>query len=274
MLSPGDKSWKQKWYQVIFESDTPAGRRFDVLLLIAITGSLLVIMLESVPRLNEKYASTFVALEWFFTILFSIEYIIRLRIVRRPLSYVTSFYGIIDLISILPSYLAIVLGGAQYFIVIRSLRLLRVFRVLKMVRFIGEANVLSSALRASRHKIAVFLIAVICINFIMGTVMYLVEGPENGFKSIPISIYWCIVTLTTVGYGDISPATPLGQFIASVIMIMGYGVIAVPTGIVTSELAKAPQTSDPEGKTQACSVCEETGMAADAEYCQYCGEAL
>lgn len=274
MLSPGDKTWKQKWYQVIFESDTPAGRRFDVILLFAILGSLLVIMLESVPGLNAKYAATFVALEWFFTILFSIEYIIRLQIVKRPFSYVSSFYGIIDLISILPSYLAIVLGGAQYFIVIRSLRLLRVFRVLKMVRFIGEANILSSALRASRHKIAVFLIAVICINFIMGTIMYLVEGPENGFKSIPISIYWCIVTLTTVGYGDISPATPLGQFIASVIMIMGYGVIAVPTGIVTSELAKAPQGSAMEAKGKACSVCEKSGMAADAEYCQYCGEAL
>lgn len=272
MLAPGDKKWKQHWYQVIFESDTPSGKRFDVFLLFAIIGSLLVIMLETVPKFNEKYASTFVILEWFFTILFSIEYIIRLRIVKRPLSYVTSFYGIIDLISVLPSYLAIVLGGAQYFIVIRSLRLLRVFRVLKMVRFIGEANVLSSALRASRHKIAVFLIAVICINFIMGTVMYMVEGPEHGFKSIPISIYWCIVTLTTVGYGDISPATPLGQFIASAIMIMGYGVIAVPTGIVTSEINRSQAQGNQASKS--CAVCGKSGMAAEAEYCQYCGEAL
>lgn len=272
MLAPGEKTWKQNWYRIIFESDTPAGRRFDIILLFAILGSLLVIMLETVPKLSERYSSIFMVLEWFFTILFSIEYIIRLRIVKRPWSYVSSFYGVIDLISVLPSYLAIVLGGAQYFMIIRSLRLLRVFRVLKMVRFIGEANVLGSALRASRHKIAVFLIAVVCINFIMGTVMYMVEGPEYGFTSIPISIYWCIVTLTTVGYGDISPATPLGQFIASVIMIMGYGVIAVPTGIVTSEINRSQNKEPSEKRT--CSVCEKGGMAADAQYCQHCGEAL
>lgn len=272
MVQAAETSWKRKWYHIIFESDTKAGRRFDVLLLFAILGSLLVIMLESVPRFNARYPQTFVVLEWFFTILFSIEYIIRLIIVKRPLSYTKSFYGIIDLISILPSYMAIFLGGAQYFIVIRSLRLLRVFRVLKMVRFIGEANVLSDALRASRHKIAVFLIAVVCINFIMGTVMYIVEGPEYGFDSIPTSIYWCIVTLTTVGYGDISPGTPLGQFIASIIMIMGYGVIAVPTGIVTSEINRSQNQKAQAMKS--CSVCERKGMEPDALYCQYCGEAF
>lgn len=272
MVEAANKKWKQKWYHIIFESDTKPGRRFDVLLLFAILGSLLVIMIETVPQLSKKYQDTFIALEWFFTILFSIEYLIRLLIVRRPWAYVSSFYGVIDLISILPSYLAIVLGGAQYFIEIRSLRLLRVFRVLKMVRFIGEANVLTSALRASRHKIAVFLIAVICINFIMGTVMFLVEGPENGFTSIPVSIYWCIVTLTTVGYGDISPSTPLGQFIASIIMILGYGVIAVPTGIVTSEINRS-QKQDAQ-KEKSCSVCEREGMHKDAKYCQYCGESL
>lgn len=273
MIESAEKSWKKNWYQIIFESDTPQGRRFDILLLFAILSSLLVIMLETVPSLSEEYQATFVILEWVFTGLFTLEYIVRLQIVKRPLSYATSFYGIIDLISVLPSYLAIVLGGVQYFIVIRSLRLLRVFRVLKMVRFIGEANVLGNALKASRHKIAVFLIAVVCINFIMGTIMYMVEGEENGFTSIPMAIYWCIVTLTTVGYGDITPATPLGQLIASIIMILGYGVIAVPTGIVTSEINRSQKEIEKE-KLKRCSVCEHDGLAADAKYCQHCGEEL
>jgi voltage-gated potassium channel len=272
MIEAGEKDWKKKWYHIIFESDTRDGRRFDVLLLFAIISSLIVIMIESVPSIQAKNQNIFVGLEWFFTILFSIEYIIRLQIVKRPLSYFLSFYGIIDLISVLPSYLAIVLGGAQYFMVIRSLRLLRVFRVLKMVRFIGEANVLGSALKASRHKIAVFLIAVVCINFIMGTAMYLIEGPEHGFTSIPVSIYWCIVTLTTVGYGDIIPETPFGQFLASVIMIMGYGVIAVPTGIVTSALHR---NQDEEKKNlKSCPVCQTNGLNANSQYCQNCGEEL
>ncbi len=273
MTEANPKAWKKKWYTIIFESDTKAGRRFDVILLIAILASLLVIMLESVPTLQKHYRQWFVILEWAFTILFSIEYIIRLIIVKRPISYALSFYGIIDFVSVLPAYLAIILGGAQYFIVIRSLRLLRVFRVLKMVRFLGEANVLSSALRASRHKIAVFLVAVICMTFIMGTAMYLIEGPENGFTSIPVSIYWCIVTLTTVGYGDISPQSPFGQFLASVIMILGYGIIAVPTGIVTSELSKSNREAEAAQKKN-CSICGSGGMSANAEFCQYCGERL
>lgn len=272
MIEANPKAWKKHWYHIIFESDTPAGRRFDVALLIAILASLVVIMLESVPELQSSYKVWFVSLEWAFTILFSIEYVLRLIIVRRPLSYALSFYGLIDLISILPTFLAVVLGGAQYFIVIRSLRLLRVFRVLKMVRFLGEANVLSSALRASRHKIAVFLIAVVCMTFIMGTAMYLIEGPENGFTSIPISIYWCIVTLTTVGYGDISPQSPFGQFLASVIMILGYGIIAVPTGIVTSELNRSNAQEGVQAKK--CTNCGAEGMNADAKYCQFCGQAL
>ncbi len=267
------EGWRNRWYTIIFESDTKAGRRFDIILLFAIIGSLLVIMLETVPGINEKYPNVFIRLEWFFTLLFSLEYLVRLRIVRRPWVYARSFYGIIDLISILPSYLALFLGGAQYFIVIRSLRLLRVFRVLKMVRFIGEANVLSGALRASRHKIAVFVIAVVCMTFILGTLMYMVEGPKHGFKSIPIAIYWCIVTLTTVGYGDISPQTPLGQLIASVIMILGYGIIAVPTGIVTSELNKQSQAT-PRPSTKVCGLCNTTGLPIDAHYCSYCGEKI
>lgn len=264
------KPWQNRWYTIIFESDTPAGRRFDIILLFAILASLFVIMLESVPSLQAQYMDWFVIFEWAFTILFSIEYIIRLIIVKRPLSYALSFYGIIDLVSILPTFLAVFLGGAQYFIVIRSLRLLRVFRVLKMVRFLGEATILSQALRASRHKISVFLVAVVCATFILGTAMYMIEGPENGFTSIPVSIYWCIVTLTTVGYGDISPHSPLGQLLASVIMILGYGIIAVPTGIVTSELAKTQSHE----KFHTCSVCGEGGMKENAEFCQFCGESL
>ncbi len=268
------EGWRGRWYTIIFESDTKAGKRFDILLLIAIIGSLLVIMLETVPSINQKYRNILIGFEWFFTILFSVEYIVRLIIVSRPWNYARSFYGIIDLISILPSYLAIVLGGAQYFIVIRSLRLLRVFRVLKMVRFIGEANVLSSALRASRHKIAVFIIAVVCMTFIMGTIMYIVEGPEHGFKSIPISVYWCIVTLTTVGYGDISPETPLGQLIASIIMIMGYGIIAVPTGIVTSELNRQSKEESSPNSTRVCPVCDASDLKFKAQYCHDCGEKI
>ena len=268
------KGWRGRWYTIIFESDTKAGKRFDILLLVAIIASLLVIMLETVPSINQKYPKVFISLEWFFTILFSVEYIVRLAIVSRPWSYARSFYGIIDLISILPSYLAIVLGGAQYFIVIRSLRLLRVFRVLKMVRFIGEANVLGNVLKASRHKIVVFIIAVVCMTFIMGTVMYMVEGPKHGFKSIPISIYWCIVTLTTVGYGDISPETPLGQLIASIIMIMGYGIIAVPTGIVTSELNRQSKEDIAANQTKVCPYCDTADLRFKAIYCHNCGEKI
>lgn len=266
--------WRGRWYTIIFESDTKAGKNFDILLLIAIVASLLVIMLETVPSINQKYPKVFISLEWFFTILFTLEYIVRLAIVSRHWNYARSFYGIIDLISILPSYLAIVLGGAQYFIVIRSLRLLRVFRVLKMVRFIGEATVLGSALKASRHKIVVFIIAVVCMTFIMGTLMYMVEGPEHGFKSIPISIYWCIVTLTTVGYGDISPQTPLGQLVASIIMIMGYGIIAVPTGIVTSELNRQSKEDVAANKTKACPYCNTADLKFKAIYCYNCGEKI
>lgn len=268
---PEIKGWRARWYDVVFEADTPKGKAFDVFLLIAILGSLVVIMLESVPRLNAKYIQLFRVLDWVFTIIFTLEYLLRIIIVKRKRSYVLSFYGIIDLLSILPSYLAFVLVGGQYFMMIRSLRLIRVFRVLKMMRFLGEAKVLGNALRASRAKITVFIITVICIVFVMGTIMYLVEGEEGGFTSIPLSIYWCIVTLTTVGYGDISPVTPLGQFIASVIMIMGYGVIAVPTGIVTAEMSAAQKEENQNKQnTKDCSVCERSNNLS-ANYCSNCG---
>lgn len=268
------EGWRARWYDVIFESDTRAGKTFDVILLVAIVASLLAVMLESVPTLLQKHRQFFRYLEWFFTIIFTVEYVVRLLIVRSKLKYALSFYGIIDLIAILPTYLALVLVGAQYFLVIRSFRLLRVFRVLKMVRFLGEAQVLSSALRASRVKITVFLVAVICVVFIMGTLMYIVEGPSNGFTSIPVSIYWCIVTLTTVGYGDISPQTPLGQFLASAIMIIGYGIIAVPTGIVTSEMSKAQHSASQSGGIVVCENCGEKDHSQKANFCKTCGTEL
>lgn len=269
--APETNGWRQRWYIIIFDSDTKLGKRFDIALLIAILSSLIVVMLETVKSFATEHRPIFIALEWIFTVFFTAEYIIRLAIVKKPSKYALSFYGLVDLVSILPSYLALVMGGAQYFIIIRSLRLLRVFRVLKMVRFLGEAQVLSQALRSSRPKIIIFIIAVTCMTFIMGAVMYMVEGPEHGFSSIPIAVYWCIVTLTTVGYGDISPQTPLGQVIASVIMILGYGIIAVPTGIVTSEISK--QSAQPRGQ-QNCENCGKPGLSDKAMYCENCGEAL
>lgn len=267
---PKKEGWRARWYDVIFESDTPRGKAFDVVLLVFIIASLLAIMLESVPAFLDRHRQLFRLAEWFFTGVFTIEYLVRLAIVRKKRKYFFSFYGIIDLLSILPTYLALVLVGAQYFMVLRAFRLIRVFRVLKMVRFLGEAEVLGSALRASRIKITVFLVAVMCVVFVMGTVMYVVEGPANGFKSIPVSIYWCIVTLTTVGYGDIAPQTTAGQIIASVIMILGYGIIAVPTGIVTSEMSKAKNKSD-RGKPFECPECGEIGHAYNAQFCRTCG---
>lgn len=273
------QSWRARWYEIIFEADTPKGKLFDLILLVAIVGSLVCIMLESVEGLRLRYADTFFYLEWFFTAIFTAEYAMRLAVVRNPRYYIFSFYGIIDLLSILPTYLAIVLSGAHYFMVIRSIRLIRVFRILKMVRFLGEANMLSSALRASRIKITVFLVAVLCVVFIMGTIMYMVEGPENGFTSVPVSIYWCIVTLTTVGYGDIAPQTTLGQIIASVIMVLGYGIIAVPTGIVTSEMTKANQQHADKGEVvpghlRVCPACNEDISDVSANFCKNCGNKL
>lgn len=264
------EGWKTTWYDIIFEADSKAGKNFDVILLFAIIGSLLAIMLESVASISEKHLLSFQIAEWVFTVIFSAEYIVRLMIVQNKKKYALSFYGIIDLLSILPTYLGIFLGGAQYFMVIRSFRLIRVFRVLKMVRFLGEAKVLTGALKSSRIKITIFLVVVLCVVFIMGTLMYVVEGPEHGFVSIPISIYWAIVTLTTVGYGDISPETPLGQIIASFIMIIGYAIIAVPTGIVTSEMTKV-QTIEANRK---CKNCGQANHAQKAMFCNACGEGL
>lgn len=257
---------RKRWYLIIFESDTPAGKRFDVLLLISILLSLLVVSLETVPELRAAYQFELRLAEWVFTALFTLEYLARLWTSPRPKHYAKSFYGVVDLLSIVPTYLSLVLAGSQYFLILRSLRLLRVFRVLKLTHFVSEGQVLSNALWASRRKILVFLLVVFTAVLLSGTLMYWIEGEANGFKSIPTSMYWAIVTLTTVGYGDISPQTPLGQFIASCIMVLGYGIIAVPTGIVTAELAKPAATST-------CNHCGRTGIPSDSNYCPQCGTA-
>jgi voltage-gated potassium channel len=264
---------RNQLHEIIFEADTPAGKAFDVLLLIAIVLSVLAVMLESVEFLNLKYHQIFVAIEWGFTILFTIEYVLRIYSVWRPVRYMFSFFGIIDLLAILPTYLSIFFVGSQYLSVIRALRLLRVFRIFKLGRFLAEGQIILRALRASRPKITVFLAAVVLIIINVGSLMYLVEGGSNeGFSSIPQSIYWAVVTLTTVGYGDISPVTPLGQFLAMLLMITGYAIIAVPTGIVSAEFMRgAPKQ---EVSRQACRYCGLEGHETDAVYCKFCGEKL
>lgn len=275
-----NRDFRERLARIVFESDTPAGRRFDVVLLWAIVLSILLVMLDSVQSVRAEYGETLRFLEWSFTVLFTLEYLLRLYAARRPLRYASSFFGVVDLLTIVPSYLSLIFVGAQALLAVRALRLLRIFRILKLSRYLGEADVLSSALRASRFKITVFLMTVMTSVIIMGSVMYLVEGAKNGFSNIPISIYWAIVTLTTVGYGDISPKTPLGQIISSALMIVGYGIIAVPTGIVTAELNRAsrqdngtttPRTTTPK---PACNVCGNGANDEDARHCKMCGAQL
>lgn len=261
---------KKKLHEIIFEADTKAGKLFDIVLLVSIMLSVLIVILDSVSSLNQNYGELFLYCEWFFTILFSIEYVLRLYSVGRPLRYTFSFYGIVDLLSILPTYLTLLIPGGQIFLTIRLLRMLRIFRILKIVQYIGAANKLSEALKASRKRIAVFVFTVFIIVIIVGSLMYAIEGAENGFTNIPKSIYWAIVTLTTVGYGDISPQTPLGQFLASIIMILGYGIIAVPTGIVTSEMTRRAQSTN----TLSCPNCSAEGHDSDAKFCKQCGDPL
>lgn len=265
-------SLKHRLHEIIYEADTPAGKLFDIVLLFLILFSVVLVMLESVSWIGEDYAELLYQLEWGITALFSLEYIARLLVVKKPWRYVSSFFGIIDLLSILPMYISFFFVGTTSLVALRALRLLRVFRILKLSRYIGESNFLIAALWASRAKIGVFLFAVIILCIIFGTIMYLVEGEVNGFTSIPRGIYWCIVTLTTVGYGDIAPVTPLGRFIASIIMIMGYGIIAVPTGIVTSEMTQ--QYQNPDTNTQACPNCITETHLDDAIYCHNCGHNL
>ncbi len=268
-LSP----WRLKIHEIIFEADTPAGKLFDVVLIVLILTSLLGMMLESVKEIDAKYDPQLRALDWAITAIFTIEYILRIISTGRPRKYIFSFYGIVDLLSILPTYIGVFISGAQALSVLRAVRLMRVFRVLKLVQFVGEGYSLTRAVRASLNKIIVFLLFVITLCMILGTLMYLIEGKEAGFTSIPISIYWCIVTLTTVGYGDIAPHTPLGQTLASLIMIIGYGVLAVPTGIVSAEMVRGNQ-QDEKFSTQACPECSKEGHEPDAVHCKFCGAEL
>ncbi len=261
---------KERLYQIVFETETKAGRRFDVLLLWAIILSVLAVMLESVVEIHLQYGYYLTLAEWFFTILFTIEYFLRIYIARNRTGYMFSFFGIIDFLAVIPTYLSLLLFGYHYLMVIRILRLLRVFRVLKLVRFLGEAEVLKAAMKSSRHKIFIFLGFVLSLVTILGTIMYIIEGPENGFANIPISIYWAIVTLTTVGYGDIAPATNLGRFLSSFIMILGYAIIAVPTGIVTAEITQANK----QRKYQTCDSCFLENHDQDAKFCKRCGSQL
>lgn len=265
-------TWKEKLHEIIYEADTKEGKLFDVILLVAIIASVVLVMLESVDSFDKKYHTFLDVSEWIITILFSIEYILRVISIKKPLKYIFSFYGIIDLLSTIPKYLSFVIVGSHNLAALRALRLLRVFRILKLARYVGASNKLLVALRASRAKIAVFLFFVVIICVILGTIMYMIEGEENGFTNIPKSIYWAIVTLTTVGFGDIAPQTPLGQLIASVIMILGYGIIAIPTGIVSSEMTK--NSTGIDSNTQSCSNCASGHHKDKAEYCYKCGSDL
>jgi len=262
--------WRDTLYTVIFEAETPAGKWFDILLIVSISASVLAVMLDSVSSINRQFGTFLTGVEWFFTIVFSIEYFLRLICVGRPLFYATSFFGIVDLLAIIPTYVSLFIPGSEYLLVVRILRILRIFRVLKLVQFMGEALLLMKALRASARKIIVFLFTVLTLVIILGSMMYLIEGARNGFTSIPRSIYWAIVTLTTVGYGDISPQTSIGQMLAAFIMILGYSIIAVPTGIVTVELSQVSGRK----KTWSCRNCSSEGHDSDAVFCKYCGAEL
>ncbi len=261
---------RDKLHEIIFEADTKAGKVFDLVLIASIILSVIIVMLDSVKSINEVYGETLYKIEYFFTILFTIEYLLRIISVGRPLKYMKSFFGIVDLLAIAPTYIGLFFPTTRYFTVVRILRVLRIFRVLKFVQYLGAAKSLLVALRNSRRKITVFIFTVLTLVIIFGSLMYIIEGEEHGFSSIPRSIYWAIVTLTTVGYGDISPSTPLGQTFAAFIMILGYGIIAVPTGIVTAEMTK----TDEKVSTQACRECSMEGHDHDAQYCKYCGSKL
>lgn len=272
MVKKPAKTWREQLHEVIYESNTKAGKLFDVSLLFLIFASILVVMMDSIEDLHRRYGTVFNTLEWAITFFFTIEYILRLISIRKPLKYVVSFLGIIDLLAIVPSYLSVFYTGAQALLVFRSLRLLRVFRIFKLTHFLSEMQFLGAALRGSLKKISIFMFIVLFLVIILGSLMYLVEGRKNGFTSIPDSIYWAIVTITTVGYGDISPATPMGKFIASVIMLIGYAIIAVPTGIITTEIAMAVKTK--KELNEACPSCGKEGHDWNARFCKYCGASL
>lgn len=265
--------WRDQTHQIIFEADTFWGKTFDIALLVFILGSVIAVMLETVDPIQARLGKLLFILEWVFTIFFTIEYILRIWCVNKPWKYITSFFGVVDLLSILPSYLSLIFTGTHYLVVIRAFRLMRVFRIFKLGHFLNESSGIMEALKASRAKITVFLLFISLVVVILGSLMYLVEGDaDSGFTSIPRSIYWAIVTLTTVGYGDITPSTSLGQFISACVMVLGYAVIAVPTGIVTAELTEVKRKQ--EFTTISCPSCSNEGHDPDATYCKFCGEKL
>ncbi|WP_239494966.1 ion transporter [Pedobacter yulinensis] len=266
------KDWRFRLHEVIYESNTKAGKAFDVALLFAIFASIVVVMLDSVHSLHLRFGRLFNRAEWLFTALFTVEYILRLISIRRPWRYVFSLLGLIDLLALIPSYLSIVFVGAQSLLVFRAFRLLRIFRIFKLGEFLTEIHFLQQALKGSVRKISIFLLTVLTIAIILGSVMYLVEEKENGFSNIPESIYWAIVTITTVGYGDISPVTPIGKFVASIVMLIGYAIIAVPTGIITHDIALALKKR--KELPEVCPSCAREGHDDDALFCKHCGSSL
>jgi len=274
MDAPYEKSrlggWRKHLFEIIFEADTPAGRRFDVLLILSILASVMVVFLDSVRSIRSEYGQWLYGLEWTFTLLFSIEYTLRILCIRQPRQYILSFYGIVDFLGVVPTYLSLLIPGAQYFFVIRMLRVQRIFRVMKLVQYLDELQLFIRVIRASRKRIAVFLVMVIIITVIAGSLMYVIEGEANGFTSIPRSIYWAIVTMTTVGYGDISPKTSLGQGLAAFLIILGYSIIVVPTGIVSVEMSN----QDHAHLTRVCSECGAKRHNSEARYCHRCGKRL
>lgn len=281
-MIPGNESelgrppagWRLKLYEVIFESDTPAGRAFDKVIIAAILVSVAVVVADSVPALYQRFRTSFNVLEWFFTVLFTVEYLARLASVRNQLKYALSFFGIVDLLSVLPTYLALLFPETHALIDVRILRLLRIFRIFKLTDYMVEYQMLGAALAASRRKILVFLSAVLMVVLILGTLLYVVEGPQHGFTDIPTSVYWAITTITTVGFGDITPKTDLGRLIASVMMLIGWGTLAVPTGIVTAEMTARRHISLLPQPGRACTACGATGHGPEARFCQMCGAAL
>jgi voltage-gated potassium channel len=267
-----EAGWRLRLYTIIFEADTVAGRRFDIWLIVAIVASILVVMVDSVHTVGNRYDSAINALEWMFTLLFTLEYLVRLACVRYPVRYAASFFGVIDLLSFLPTYLGYFVPEVHALLDVRILRLIRIFRIFKLTLYVQEYQVLTSAVAASRRKIMVFLSVVLMVVLLMGTIMYVVEGPENGFTSIPTAMYWAVVTMTTVGYGDIAPHTGAGKAIASLMMLLGWGVLAVPTGIVTAEMTTQRLQRRPTTRT--CHHCLSEGHEADAKFCKDCGAPL
>jgi voltage-gated potassium channel len=262
---------RARLHEVIFEADTPAGRWFDTVLLVAIGASISVVLVESVAELRAQYGPLLRILEWTFTLLFTVEYALRLYSVQKPWRYATSFFGVVDLLAVIPTYVSVLVPGAQGLLVIRILRLLRIFRIFRLAHYLNESRQLWAGVRASGRKIFIFLLVVLTVVVIVGAAMYVVEGPSNGFTSIPTSIYWAVVTMTTVGYGDIVPQTPFGQLLATLVMLLGYGIIAVPTGIVTAEMTRVARD---QISAQACQHCGADGHQYDARHCRKCGTAL